>query len=99
MDLESRSRWVDFSKAKDRMFAITDTKHAPWYVVDADIKRHARLNCIAHLLSMIPYEDLTEPPLEMPPLPDKSVYVRPPITDQTFIPQIYPAKVFEEADE
>jgi polyphosphate kinase 2 len=96
MDLESRSRWVDFSKAKDRMFAITDTKHAPWYVVDADIKRHARLNCIAHLLSMIPYEDLTEPPLEMPPLPDKSVYVRPPITDQTFIPQIYPAKVFEE---
>jgi len=96
MDLESRSRWVDFSKAKDRMFAITDTKHAPWYVVDADIKRHARLNCIAHLLSMIPYEDLTEPPLEMPPLPDTSVYVRPPITDQTFIPQIYPAKVFEE---
>ena len=48
---------------------------------------------------MIPYEDLTESPLEMPPLPDKSVYVRPPITDQTFIPQIYPAKVLEEPDE
>ena len=97
MDLESRTRWVDFSKAKDRMFAVTDTKHAPWYVVDADIKRHARLNCIAHLLSMIPYQDLTEPPLELPPLPDTSVYVRPPITDQTFIPEVYPAK-FAETD-
>ncbi len=96
MDLESRKRWVDFSKAKDRMFAITDTKHAPWYVVNADIKRHARLNCIAHLLSMIPYEDMTEPPLEFPPLPDTSVYVRPPITDQTFVPEIYPDKVMEE---
>ena len=99
MDLESRTRWVDFSKAKDRMFAITDTKHAPWYVVDADIKRHARLNCIAHLLSMIPYKDLTEPPLELPALPDTSVYVRPPITDQTFIPQIYPEKGADQADE
>jgi polyphosphate kinase 2 len=99
MDLESRTRWVDFSKAKDRMFAITDTKHAPWYVVDADIKRHARLNCISHLLSMIPYQDLTDPPLEFPPLPDTSVYVRPPITDQTFVPDIYPAKVFDQPDD
>lgn len=99
MDLESRTRWVDFSKAKDRMFAVTDTKHAPWYVVDADIKRHARLNCIAHLLSMIPYQDLTESPLELPPLPDTSVYVRPPITDQTFIPEIYPAKFAEDDSE
>jgi len=90
MDLESRKKWVDYSKAKDRMFAVTDTKHAPWYVVDADCKRHARLNCIHHLLSMIPYEDTTEPPLEMPPLPDQSVYVRPPITDQTFVPEVYP---------
>ncbi len=96
MDLESRKRWVDFSKAKDRMFAVTDSKHAPWYVVNADIKRHARLNCIAHLLSQIPYVDLTEPPLEFPPLPDTSVYVRPPISDQTFVPDIYPAKVLEE---
>jgi polyphosphate kinase 2 len=99
MDLESRSRWVDFSKAKDRMFAVTDTKHAPWYVVDADIKRHARLNCIAHLLSMIPYKDLTEPPLEFPPLPDTSVYVRPPFTDQTFIPNIYPTKAFDKTED
>ena len=90
MDLESRKKWVEYSKAKDRMFAVTDTKHAPWYVVNADIKRHARLNCIAHLLSLIPYEDLTDPPLEMPPLPDTSVYIRPPITDQTFVPELYP---------
>ncbi len=90
MDLESRKKWVEYSKAKDRMFAVTDTKHAPWYVVNADIKRHARLNCIAHLLSLIPYEDLTDPPLEMPPLPDTSVYIRPPITDQTFVPEVYP---------
>jgi len=95
MDLESRKRWVEFSKAKDRMFAVTDTKHAPWYVVNADIKRHARLNCIAHLLSMIPYEDYTAPPLEFPPLPDTSVYVRPPITDQTFVPEVYPAEILE----
>ena len=59
MDLESRARWVDYSKAKDRMFATTDTKECPWWVVDADDKRKARLNCIRHLLSSIPYEDLT----------------------------------------
>ncbi|MFN2145900.1 MAG: polyphosphate kinase 2 [Anaerolineales bacterium] len=96
MDLESRKRWVDFSKAKDRMFAVTDTKHAPWYVVEADIKKHARLNCIAHLLSMIPYEDHVEPPLPFPPLPDTSVYVRPPMSDQTFVPEVYPGKVLAE---
>ena len=95
MDLESRKRWVEFSKAKDRMFAVTDTKHAPWYVVNADIKRHARLNCIAHLLSMIPYEDYTAPPLEFPPLPDTSVYVRPPLSDQTFVPEVYPDKILQ----
>src|SRR5210317_1611421 len=59
MDLESRSRWLDYSKAKDQMFAHTDIKQAPWYVVKSDIKRHARLNCIAHLLSQVPYQDLT----------------------------------------
>ena len=90
MDLESRRRWVEYSKAKDRMFAITDTKQAPWFVVNADIKRHARLNCIRHLLSMIPYEDLTPGPIELTPLPDASGYIRPPITDQTFVPEVYP---------
>ncbi|MCU7919591.1 MAG: polyphosphate kinase 2 [Candidatus Thiodiazotropha sp. (ex Epidulcina cf. delphinae)] len=90
MDLESRSRWVEYSKAKDEMFAHTDIKQAPWYVVHSDIKKHARLNCIAHLLSMIPYEDLTPEPIELPHRKDSTGYVRPPISDQTFVPDIYP---------
>lgn len=90
MDLESRRRWIEYSIAKDRMFAATDIKQAPWYVVNADVKRHARLNCISHLLSLIPYEDLTPGPIALPPLPKVSGYVRPPITDQTFIPEEYP---------
>ena len=92
MDMESRRRWVEYSKAKDRMFAVTDTKQAPWYVVNADVKRHARLNCIHHLLNMIPYEDLTPRPVKLAPLPDASGYVRPPIMEQTFVPEIYPIK-------
>ncbi len=71
------------------MFAHTDIKQAPWYVVDADDKRRARLNCIAHLLSMIPYEDVIPPPLELPKRQTDEHYVRPPITDQTFVPEIY----------
>jgi polyphosphate kinase 2 len=90
MDLESRSRWLEYSKAKDEMFAHTDIKQAPWYVVNSDIKKHARLNCIAHLLSMIPYEDLTPEPIELPKRTASTGYVRPPITDQTFVPEIYP---------
>lgn len=89
MDLESRKRWMEYSKAKDEMFAHTDIKQAPWYVVDADNKKRARLNCISHLLSMIPYEDLTPDPIELPPRQEKSGYVRPPISDQTFIPEVY----------
>jgi polyphosphate kinase 2 len=89
MDLESRARWVDYSKAKDAMFAYTDTKQSPWYVVNADDKKRARLNVITHLLSLIPYEDLTPDQLTLPPRqPDKG-YVRPPITDQTFVPEKY----------
>jgi polyphosphate kinase len=90
MDLESRSRWLEYSKAKDEMFAHTDIKQAPWYVVDSDIKKHARLNCIAHLLSLIPYEDLTPEPIELPHRTVYTGYVRPPISDQTFVPAIYP---------
>lgn len=90
MDLESRSRWVEYSKAKDQMFAYTDIKQAPWYVVNSDIKKHARLNCISHLLSMIPYEDLTPEPIELPKRKEDLAYIRPPISDQTFIPEIYP---------
>jgi polyphosphate kinase len=89
MDLESRRRWVEYSKAKDEMFAHTDIKQAPWYVVEADDKKRARLNCMRHLLSMIPYEDLTPAPFELPPRQDAAGYVRPPKSDQTFVPEEY----------
>ena len=89
MDLESRARWVEYSKAKDAMFAHTDIKQAPWYVVNADNKFCARLNCIHHLLSLIPYQDLTPEPMILPPRQQEEGYVRPPITDQTFVPEIY----------
>lgn len=88
MDLESRARWAEYSKAKDEMFSYTDIKQSPWYVVDADDKRRARLNCIHHLLSMIPYKDLTPEPIKLPPRGGGG-YVRPPISDQTFIPEVY----------
>ncbi len=87
MDLESRNRWIEYSKAKDMMFAHTDIKQAPWYVVNADIKKHARLNCIKHLLSMIDYEDLTPAPIELEPRSKAEGYVRPPLEDQTFVPE------------
>jgi len=90
MDLESRKRWAEFSQAKDEMFRHTDIKQAPWYVVDADVKKHARLNCIHHLLSQIPYEDLTPEPIELPERPGDSGYVRPPLDEQTFVPKVYP---------
>jgi polyphosphate kinase len=89
MDLHSRERWVEYSKAKDAMFASTDIKQAPWYVVNADNKPRARLNCISHLLSLIPYEDLTPDPIVLPPRQDDGGYIRPPITDQGFVPEIY----------
>jgi polyphosphate kinase 2 len=89
MDLESRARWVEYSKAKDAMFAATDIKQAPWYVVNADDKRRARLNCIHHLLGMIPYQDLTPESIILPPRQPDGGYVRPPMTDQTFVPQVY----------
>jgi polyphosphate kinase 2 len=90
MDLESRARWVDYSRAKDEMFAHCDIKQAPWYVVNADIKRHARLNCIRHLLETIPYEDLTPEPIELPKRRSAGGYVRPPMSDQNFVPDYYP---------
>jgi polyphosphate kinase 2 len=90
MDLQSRERWLDYSRAKDDMLAHTDTKESPWWVVNADVKRHARLNCISHLLGRIPYDDLTPEPIQLPPRQDHGKYVRPPITDQTFVPERYP---------
>jgi polyphosphate kinase 2 len=89
MDVKSRAKWVEYSRAKDDMFKYTDIKQAPWYVVDADVKKHARLNLIHHLLSMVPYEDLTPEPIELPPRQKDIGYVRPPITDQTFVPEVY----------
>jgi polyphosphate kinase 2 (PPK2 family) len=88
MDLESRRRWVEYSQAKDEMFAYSDIKQAPWWVVNADRKKCARLNCIRHLLSMIPYEDLTPERIKLPKL-EKRGYVRPPMSEQTFVPEIY----------
>jgi polyphosphate kinase 2 len=99
MDLQSRSKWVEYSKAKDEMFAHTDIKQAPWYVVNADNKMCARLNCMHHLLSMIPYQDLTPEPIVLPPRQDDHGYVRPPITDQTFVPALYVMTEEEKEDE
>ncbi len=89
VDVQGRSRWVDFSKAKDTLFAHTDIKQAPWYVVNADSKKAARLNCIAHLLSMVPYETVPWEDVELPERQSGVGYVRPPISDQTFVPETY----------
>ena len=89
MDLQSRARWVEYSIAKDEMFAHTDIKQAPWYVVNADDKKRARLNVISHFLSLIPYEDLTPEPIVLPPRQTDRGYVRPPLSDQTFVPEIF----------
>ena len=89
MDLASREKWEEYSKAKDEMFSYTDIKECPWYVVEADDKNRARLNCIHHLLSKIPYEDLTPKPLKLPERKETHGYVRPPMTSQTFVPEVY----------
>jgi polyphosphate kinase len=90
MDLESRQRWEDYSRAKDDMFNHTDIKQAPWWVVNADVKKHARLNCIAHLLDQFDYTDATPEPVDLGTRPERrGGYVRPPIEDQTFVPDRY----------
>jgi polyphosphate kinase 2 len=89
MDLESRAKWVDYSRAKDEMFVHTDIKQAPWYVVNADNKRRARLNCIHHFLSLIPYKDTTPEHIKLPPRQKDESYVRPPMSDQNFVPEVY----------
>jgi polyphosphate kinase 2 len=90
MDLESRTRWVEFSKAKDVMFYHTDIPESPWWVVDADDKRRARLNCITHLLSLIPHHELPTPQIKLPPRQgaDRS-YVRPPIDSMRWVPAVF----------
>ena len=89
MDLESRMRWMEYSQAKDEMFAYTDTKDSPWWVVNADDKRRARLNMIHHLLGQIPYEDVTHHDLKLADRPAEKGYVRPPVDSQTFVPELY----------
>ena len=91
MDLQSRARWFDYARAKDEMFAATDMKPAPWYVVEADDKRRARLNCIHHLLSQVPcpYRDVEPPEIRVPKRQKPTGYVRPPVSAQTFVPEIY----------
>jgi polyphosphate kinase 2 len=89
VDLQSRRFWIDYSKAKDDMFAHTDIKQAPWYVVHGDDKRRARLNVIAHFLSLIPYQEVHEPELELPDRQNNIKYMRPPLDDQTFVPEVF----------
>ena len=89
MDLQSRSRWVEYSKAKDAMFLYTNIEEAPWWVVEGDDKARARLNCISHLLSMVPYEDLTPQEIKLPPRQIDTGYVRPPREGQKFVPEVY----------
>ena len=89
MDLEARKKWVDYSRAKDDMFKYTDIKQAPWFVVESHDKRRARFNCISHLLSQIPYEDLRLEPMKLPPLQSDQHYIRPPRSDQTYVPEIF----------
>lgn len=89
MDVESMQRFTEYSKAKDEMFAYTDTKLSPWYMVNADNKKKARLNCINHLLSLIPYQELPQKEIELPERDESKSYVRPPIEEMTFVPDKY----------
>ncbi len=89
MDLESRKRWVEYSKAKDEMLAHTDREKTPWYVVNADDKKKAKLNCVAHLLRQIPYHDMTPVEIEVPPRQEDTGYKRPKKSNQRFVPEVY----------
>lgn len=86
MDLKSRDKWLEYSKAKDEMFKYTDIKQAPWYVVPADNKKIARLNCISHLLSLVPYKEVHHDKIVLAPRKAEKGYIRPPFSDQNFVP-------------
>ncbi|HEY7485201.1 MAG TPA: polyphosphate kinase 2 [Streptosporangiaceae bacterium] len=86
MDMESITRWEDYSRAKDEMLVHTDIPEAPWHVIESDDKRRARINMIAHLLSIIPYYEVQRPPLQLPPRPPSKGYVRPPRDMQAYVP-------------
>ena len=88
IDLDGRDRWEEFSRAKDEMFKYTDTKESPWWVVEGDVKKRARLNCISHLLTMVTYEDVLAEPFKLPPRKQSAEgYMRPPIDSQTYVPE------------
>lgn len=89
MDIKSMEKYVDYSKAKDEMFAYTDTKISPWFMVDADDKKRARLNCIHHLLSSIPYKELEHDTIVLPERKDNVGYVRPPLEEMSYVPKVY----------
>lgn len=89
IDLASRLKWTEYSKAKDIMLAYTDTEECPWSIVRADNKRQARLNCIHHLLQQIPYEELPPAEIDFPDRPEHKLYERPPLQEQEFIPELY----------
>jgi polyphosphate kinase 2 len=88
MDLEEHRLYVKYSESKDITFQYTDIKQAPWYVVPSDDKRTARLNCISHILSQFDYADVVPNPVTLPDR-DENAYIRPPISEQTFVPQTY----------
>jgi hypothetical protein len=99
MDMAARSKWVDYSRAKDAMLEFSDITESPWHIVDADDKYCARLNVIAHLLGSVPYEDLTPEPIELPPRQKAGKYERPPIAGQRWLPRVYPAALTGEGGE
>jgi polyphosphate kinase 2 len=94
-DLESRTRYIDYSRAKDEMFVHTDIAEAPWFVVEADDKRAARLNCIAHLLGSIPYDEPAFEQIEIPSRQSDLGYIRPPRELSTYVPD-YAATLRED---
>lgn len=89
MDVQSRDKWVEYSKAKDEMLSYTDTKISPWYVVDTDDKRKSRLMTIRHMLDLIPFKDIAPEPMKLPPRKRQKGYVRPPMQEQTFVKDYY----------
>lgn len=89
MDLESRVHWEDYTKAKEEMLARTHTAEAPWWVVEAVDKKRARLNCIAHLLSQIPYSDVPKPPIELPERVRHADYRRSDVPEEMYVPEVY----------
>lgn len=95
MDLKGREKWNEYSKAKDTMFTHTDTRLSPWHVINSDHKKSARLNCISHILSQIEYEDLLPEPVEIPDIDNTNEYIRTPMNEQSFVPQIYDEDSFE----